>query len=90
LRILGAICCALVVIAVVAALASMVFSTSVRSRLLGGKVTKQMTRTCVACEGRGWVAVQERSLDFDGEKFAEPTQTSKPCERCGGAGLVGS
>jgi hypothetical protein len=83
-KILGGLCCIGLVVLVILGVVALYLSNS-RFRRLS---RHQVPTVCIACQGKGWIKEQERTLQFDGEGFVDATHANRPCSACGGTGVI--
>jgi DnaJ-class molecular chaperone len=53
--------------------------------------TVRLTKTavsCIECGGKGWIAVPDRTLQFEGGVFVDNPTKNHICQTCGGTGTV--
>jgi hypothetical protein len=86
-RLLGALVALALVAAAVVAVVSVVLVVLARTGALIGR-RRPVTVTCIQCGGRGWIAVPERTLHFDGTAFVDNPTCTAICTACRGVGTV--
>jgi hypothetical protein len=83
-KILARLCCIGLVVLVVLGVVAM-YLTNWRFRRLS---RQQVPTVCIACQGKGWIKEQERTLRFEGEGIVDATHTNRLCSACGGTGVI--
>jgi DnaJ-class molecular chaperone len=49
---------------------------------------ERVATVCITCQGKGWIAEQQRTLDFDQRGFVDGPQHTHICAACGGTGTI--